>query len=111
MRHGFNQPQRPRRTLYTRCCDGIASADQLREMYDGGREITFRTFALHTDISSMLGELGYATGRSRGLRLQDDMLVRYFKSAFRGQPCYYMVHSAIDHIFLFPDQVRLLSES
>lgn len=105
-----NKPDR-KRSLYTRCCDGIATAEQLQQMYDVDREITYRTFARHTDIGAMRQEMGYATGRhAKGLRLEDDSAVRYFKSTFRGQPCYYMDHSAIDHIFLFPEQVSLLSD-
>lgn len=97
--------QRQKRTLFTRCCDGVATADQLRRMYDAAREITFRTFAGQVELTPLLGDLGYAKGqREKGLRLQNDPCVRYFKSKYRGQACYYMVHSAIDHIFLYPEQ-------
>jgi hypothetical protein len=109
MTYTNSRHQRRKRLLYTRCCDGIATAEQLRQMYDDSLEITFKTFAVHADIKPMLGDMGYATGRNeKGLRLENDFLVRYFKSKFLGQPCYYMVHSAIDHIFLFPEQFPLL---
>jgi hypothetical protein len=110
MNYPNNHRQERKRQLYTRCCDGIATAEQLRQMYDDGREISFRTFAAQVDLTPMHGDLGYASGRhAKGLRLKDDFLVRYFKSKFCGQPCYYMVHSAIDHVFLFPEQVASLS--
>lgn len=101
---------RAKRTLFTRCCDGIATSEQLHEMYDREREITLRTFARHVDIRPIAEDMGYQYGpRVKGLRLSKDWAVRFYKSTFCGQPCYYMDHSAIDHVFLYPDQVPLLS--
>ena len=102
--------RRAKRTLFTRCCDGVATSEQLHEMYDREREITLRTFARHVDIRPIAEDMGYQYGpRVKGLRLSKDWAVRFYKSTFCGQPCYYMDHSAIDHVFLYPHQVPLLN--
>jgi hypothetical protein len=99
-----------KRALYTRCCDGVATSDQLHDMYDKEREVTLRTFAKHVDIRPIAEAMGYEYGpRVKGLRLANDWAVRFYKSKFCGQPCYYMDHSAIDHIFLHTDQIALLA--
>ncbi len=100
---------RAKRSLFTRCCDGEASSEMLHDMYDREREITLRTFALHVNIVPFAQEMGYAHGRhAKGLRLAKDWAVRFYKSVYRGEPCYYMDHSAIDHIFLHHDQAARL---
>ena len=98
-----------KRSLYTRCCDGIATSDELHDMYDREREISYRTFARHVDAAEVAALLGYAHGRhAEGLRLSDDRCVRFYRSTFKGEPCYYMDWSSIDHIYLFPEQVERL---
>lgn len=100
--------QSKKRILFTRCCDGDATSDELHEMYDVEREISYRTFAKHVDIVPLEVGMKYAVGREKGLRLSQDWAVRFYRSKFRGQPCYYMDHSAIDHIFVFPEQFSAL---
>lgn len=34
------------------------------------------------------------------LTLESDWAVSYWQSVYRGEPCYYVVHSAIEHVFL-----------
>jgi hypothetical protein len=86
--------------LVARCNDGSATLDELETLYDHDREITYQTFARHVDIPEISMELGYAFGRhSKGLRLRKDWHVRYYRSKFRGQVCYHLDWSAIDHIF------------
>jgi len=99
-----------KRNLYTRCCDGIARSEELNDMYDKQRQITFRTFSKHVNMKPIIQELGYAYGaHAEGLRIAKDYAVRFYKSVFKGEPCYYMDWSAIDHIFLLPEQVTRLA--
>lgn len=101
--------KKEKRVLYTRCCDGDATYEELHSMYDRNRAITFRTFAKHVDVQPIAEALGYAFDRNaRGLRLSKDWAVRFHKSVFKGQPCYYLVWSAIDHIFMHPHQIEEL---
>ena len=97
-----------KRPLYTRCCDGIATADELHEMTGQGREISYATFIKHADVSEFIEQHGYARNCKKGLTLQKDWAVRFHRSKFKGQVCYYMDWSAIEHIFLYPNQIALL---
>lgn len=92
-----------RAELYTRCCDGDATAEELFAMYDSEREVKYSTFARKTSIAEIARELGYAVGRAaKGLRIADDYAVRFYKAKFRGVPVYYMDWSSIDHVFVVP---------
>ena len=103
--------QRKKAVLYTRCCDGDATSEELHEMYDQEREITFTTFSRRVDIRPIAKDLGYVSGRhAQGLRMQNDRCVRFFRSKFRGENCYYMDWSCIDHIFVTSSQGQRLRQ-
>jgi len=108
-KHSNVGSQSKKRILFTRCCDGDATAEELHAMTDRAIEITYRTFAKHVDVESIASSMGYAVGRAKGLRLSDDWAVHFHRSKFRGVPCYYMDHSRIEHIFVFPEQFKALS--
>jgi len=77
-----------------------STAKSIDEMKDQAVEITYRSFAKHCVLGDFLHYHGYCTRtRSTGLRLQDDGCVTYFKSWYRGKPCYYLKHSAIEYIW------------
>ena len=48
-------------------------------------------------------------GSGDGLHLKDDWHVNYYRSTFRGQPCYYAKHSAIEHIFTLQQIVAVIN--
>lgn len=68
----------------------------ITEMEEAGREITFRTFFKYVDLKTVEAMLGY----DYALRLKDDYHVSYHKSRFRGEPCYYLLWSMIDFVFV-----------
>lgn len=73
------------------------------DMTDKGREITRETFGANIGRGNYLmlsDALGYVRHASKGLTLAKDYHVAYYRSKFRGKPCYYMVHSAIEHVFV-----------
>ena len=82
-------------------CVGLPQSEVhfLEDMEDAGKEITYSTFKKHINASSLAKSLGYSVGHEAGLKQKDDYHVRYFKSVWKGNPCFHMVHSAIDHIF------------
>lgn len=87
--------------LVTRCCDDQVTGDEIIEMCEKGREITYRTFAKHVNVEALAKNMGYAYGRQeQGLRLSADYAVHFFRSVIRGLPCYYMDWSRIEHIFM-----------
>lgn len=85
--------------LATRCCDQRDPAP-LFVMYEAQREIRFATFARRTNWKPVAKALGYAVGAMKGLHLRKDWHVRFFRAKWKGQPCYFMDWSGIDHIFL-----------
>ena len=72
----------------------------LHTMIDAAEDVTLATVRRHCDLAGLLDDLGYAVGSEQGLHIKDDWHVTYHKSQFRGRPCYYVRHSAIEHIFL-----------
>ena len=83
---------------YLTCCvdsDG-RSIDQ---MVDAGREVKNETFRRKLGPDAYR-ELEKRFGYGRHLSLADDYHVRYFTSIYRGQKCIYMVHSAIEYIYV-----------
>lgn len=76
-----------------------AQVQDLHDMMEGAREVSFKTFCRHCDWQPVAQRLGYAVGGERGLRLGGDYHVRFHRSKWRGKRCYYMVWSAIEHVF------------
>ncbi len=66
----------------------------LDAMIDESQQITYKTFRKHCNDDA-LREFD-----SQGVRLAKDYAVSFYKSRYEGKPCYYMVHSAIEHIWL-----------
>lgn len=83
---------------YLTCCVN-SDADSIHAMTEQAIGITLHTFRRRCDTREWEEDLGYER-RGRGLPMSRDWHVRYFKSIYRGRPCYYAVHSAIEHIFV-----------
>ena len=97
-------------TFLTTCanCPGPTAGDDINEMADAAREISWRTFRKYVSPKTLaslplLSSYHWGQGPPRKgtwrLRLQEDRAVSFHKSKFRGRPCVYLVHSAIEHIF------------
>lgn len=82
---------------YSTCCVD-ARGDDIEAMRDDAREITLSTFRKRADCREWEESAGYG----RHFPLARDYHVRFFKSRYLGRPCYYVVHSAIEYIFLQP---------
>ena len=86
--------------VIAKCCDGSCTVEELENLYEHDRDITYSTFARHVDIPNISECLGYGYGRhTKVLRLKNDYHVRFHVSKFRGKRCYHLVWSQIDHIF------------
>jgi hypothetical protein len=70
-------------------------------MVEASKPVGYTTFSKHADFENLLDQMGYAPkgSRNQGLRIANDYHVAYFKSRFKGRPCYFMVHSGIEYIF------------
>lgn len=89
------------RYQYCTCCVD-SDGPSINAMVDAAREISYATFTRHCDWQDWARQQGYSVGAERGLHLKSDYHVAYFKSTFRGAPCYYLVWSAIEVIFTEP---------
>lgn len=86
-----------------RCVE--ASGPAIREMVDRARQISRETFMRRCNWKTVAAELGYIVGPGeKGLRLKDDYHVSYHRSRYRGLACYYLVWSAIEHVFVEQSQ-------
>ena len=81
---------------YLTCCVH-SDAQSIHDMVDRARQVSLRTFRKHCESFEWEQGMGYL--RRGGLPLSRDWHVAYFKSEYQGQPCYYVVHSATEHIF------------
>lgn len=81
----------------------------LFEMMERARPVSISTFRRHTDWRPVAKSLGYAVGRhSDGIRMEKDYHLGFYRSTWKGKPCYYMDHSRIEHVFVRPaDASRL----
>ena len=84
------------KATYLTCCVN-SPARFIQTMIDKAREITCNTFLRRVGIE--VEGFGYVR-RGKGLKLRDDYHVRFYKSKYRGKLCYYMVHSAIEYVYV-----------
>jgi len=107
---------------YMGCCVDFGSCgenggDRLNNMIDQAREIGYRTFIGAVGIRTVASVFPQYTWRKPkrswedddevmdrdnrgGLTLRRDYHVRYYKSRYGDSPCYFIVHSAIEYIFV-----------
>lgn len=85
--------------VYETCCVA-ASGDDINQMRweDPAKvEVTYRTMRRHCpDLLRWAKSVGY----DRDLPLSKDWHVSYYRSFYRGRPCYYLVWSGIEHIWV-----------
>lgn len=82
------------------CVD--SDGDSIHAMKDASQDITREQFLKHVDRENLAWvekSLGYAKTKKDGLVMADDWHVSYSRSTYRGQPCVYFTHSAIEYIF------------
>ena len=85
----------------TNCVNSTAEAITDMIYHRLHREITYRTMLKHCpDLLDFAERLGYERKSSQGLTLKNDWHVNYYKSVYKGRPCYYMDHSRIEYIWI-----------
>lgn len=80
---------------YTTCCVS-SNADDIIDMVDKSQQITYETFIKYVSAKELL-EM-FCSG-FKWKSLKRDYHVKYFKSTFKGNHCYYLTHSAIEYIW------------
>jgi len=89
------------KNLITTCVE--AKAKDIEEMVDDENEIKYNTFIKEIgreQLENLNQTFGYAQRSERGLKLKDDYAVSFHSSHYKGKPCVYMVHSAIEYVFV-----------
>ena len=79
--------------FWTTCVD--ANGDDIIDMVDDAREITVHTFLKRCSVDPL----------EFGVDLRKDWHVKFYKSKYQGQPCYFMDHSCTEHVYVSPDFV------
>ena len=95
-------PNETKASLAFRCVDLSDSDDvsELQSMVGRARDINFETFSRNADWKALAANMGYATSAGQvGMRLENDRAVAFHSSTWRGEPVYYIVHSAIEFVF------------
>ena len=86
----------------TNCINSTAA--KINAMVEDGREIKYRTARQSigsNNLDEWAKDMSYDTGFDRcGLRLKNDYCVVYYRGRYENQPCIYIVHSAIEYIFV-----------
>jgi hypothetical protein len=89
-----------RKFQYLTNCVG-SDGPSITAMQEQSREVTRKTFQRHVEgLSEIEQRFGYFQHPSQGLTMKNDWHVRYYKSVYRGRPCYYFDHSRIEYIFV-----------
>lgn len=85
--------------LYRTNCVDCGDGDAINAMrrHKHRREVSYET--MRRRCPDLL-EWAYSVGYGRDLPLGSDPLVGYYKSWFRGSPCYYLTWSGVEHVWM-----------
>ncbi len=84
---------------YVGNCVG-STAEAIDAMVDSARQVTYRTFCryvLAVEVNDMFPGPPH---------IKHDWAVSFHKSVYRGRPCYFVCHSAIEFIWCKPTEAR-----
>ena len=84
----------------TTCVNSTAEA--IGAMVEQSKSVVYRTMVKHCHgLTDWWAQgMGYFTNKRQGLTLKDDWAVSFYKSRYKGAPCYYVQHSRIEHIWV-----------
>lgn len=94
--------ERERKKGYRFHCTCVQSTSELiNSMRDRAKTVKYRTMLRHCrGLGEIAHQLGYRYSSNQGLALKHDWHVSYHRSIYDGHPCYYFVHSGIEHIWI-----------
>lgn len=96
---GLEKPYR-----YETCCIH-SDYESITSMTEQSSDVSYRTMLKYCDLASWAEDHGYEVRQNvgHGLTLKGDWHVSYHKSVYRGKPCYYLVHSHIEYIWVLDE--------
>jgi len=78
-----------------------SDAKSINDMCDMGKEVSYTTIKKYCDgLRQWELSMGYQPDGKKGLTLKNDYAVRFFKSKYRGKPCLFIMHSAIEYVWV-----------
>ena len=80
-----------------------STAELIHDMQDNSEDLTHDEFAEllgNEKLNDWAQDMGYSVEEDGGLLLKDDWHVTYGKGEYGGRECIFIVHSAIEHIWL-----------
>lgn len=86
---------------YTTCCVH-STYEAINAMREAAREVSYRTMLRHCrGLIDWAVSVAYErrSNMGSGVTLRNDPYVAYYKSTYRGRPCYYLVYSGVEHIW------------
>ena len=92
------------------------SSQETNDMRDQAEEVTYEEMASACDLTGFKKVFGYGPEADDACELENDLHVSYWRSSYRGCPCYYLSHSSIEYIWVdqyawVPEVIRILGES
>ena len=97
----------------TTCVD-CQDVEALEEMIDNAREISYKTFIKYVppqQLAEVFPEYNWGRSQGQGLTMKSDYHVSYYKSKYAGIPAVFVVHSAIEHVWVCGPMARQAFES
>jgi hypothetical protein len=91
----------PKYRYVTNCTSALA--EDINDMTDQAREITYGTLVKHVgaeQLAEVFPNYNWKHDKSQGLRMEKDWAVSFWKSTYRGEPCYYVDWSRFEFIFV-----------
>ena len=89
--------------VYTTSCVN-STYELITEMVEQAKEVSIATIKKHCQgFREWTANMGYESDKRRGLTIERDYHVSYYKSAYNGMPCYYVRHSGIEYIWVKPN--------
>ena len=86
---------------YETCCvDSHGPWIQAMLDHESNEEVDYETMLAHCEgLLSWAEGAGYSLDEDEGMTLEQEPYASYHRSVYRGRPCYYMVHSAIEYVW------------
>ncbi len=86
--------------IYTTSCVN-STYELISEMVEREKKVSLATIRKHCQgVREWEQQMGYEVDKRKGLTLAQDYHVGYYKSTYGGKPCYFIRHSAIEHIWV-----------
>lgn len=86
--------------VYDTCCVD-SDGDSIVDMVDTAREVSYNLIKKHCEgLRAWEAERSYRKDGHKGLTLRNDYAARFYKSKFRGRPCYFIQWSAIEYVWV-----------